>query len=666
MAGGSKDLRYNVAVDASDASSSLKKLGTDVKKTAKDIESGFDDSASAGDKFKATVDELSGKLASEFKTAAQAADKLGTALKEAGSKMDVGDAVADLKRMGFTFEEITADADKFAQSLKQLDDVKASGIKELDAVAPGLATKLDDVNKTASSSKSVLANMIGNSAQDLGALGGIAGSTGVAIGQMGEYIADAVGEGEKLGPALMNMAKVAGPMAGLAAATYLVSNALGAIEARDKLRADDVKAFSEAIQDGDDAVAALTKRLTEAGQVLGSQTLAHGMEVFGRTEAVTDMTEDVARAGLTVQQFSQLVVGGKPAIEAWGKSMVAAGADGALIVKVGQLMLDMADDYTEGVNNAATATAFFGKTAVEEFADASDALKAWTERTAKAITFTENLERVMSGADWGAAALEGATSAMSEFSRQHFGLTDIAADAEEAFANLSKSITDNGKTFDVNTEAGRANQAALEDVATSLDTKFTAAYVDAGGSLDAFKKNAGEIADDTLKRLQKELGLSDEETAKLGVSLGLTEGDYVARFELSGAAEAQQKLDLLNVSLDDFDDPNARKAYMDAVVRGDYVLALEIAKTMAIGNQSVTYNVYTRYHVSGDRGSSGATPPEIGTGMAPPPAGAPIAAQVTNAKTAQRQLDNLTRQRTARINVALVPSNVLVRVNGGG
>lgn len=742
MAGGSRDLRYSVTVDASDATGSLKKLSSDVKKTAKDIEGGFDDSASAGDKFKSTVDELSGKLESEFKSAAKAADKLGDALKQAGSNMDVGDAISDLKRMGFTFEEITADADKFAGSLKQLDDVKAAGVKELDAVAPGLATKLDDVNKSASSSKSVLANMVGNSAQDVASLGGVAGSAGVALGQMGEYIADAVGEGEKLGSALGSMAKVAGPMAGLAVAVQLVSTYMDGIKVEEAFRSGLVDEFTTSIRETGSAVSALNEKFTDTGKI---QFTESGTGLLGLSKSVRDLTPIAAEYGVTVDSFIQnsqkgadaqkefaLSVTGATALYGDGKRSAAArsliealdqygdttkaaakhvedfnkvnvvttqtavdafNAYTKLGDPVGQFPKEferMADAMAHGMNPAAkdleATTEGLGlslgevigiagdlaKTKLDEkmnawnasTAKSADQIHAYGEELAKATARTEKFENAMSGADWGKAAVVGATKAMSAYTEEHFGLININADAQTAFDNLAKSVADNGKTFDVNTEKGRANQAALEDVARTLDTKLTAAYADAGGNLDAFKKSAGELADETLGRLQKELHLSDEQTAALGKSLGLTEGDYVARFELSGAAEAQVKLDLLNVSLDDFDDPNARKAYMDAVVQGDYVLALQIAKTMALGDKSVTYgvNVYTRYHTSGDRGSVGATPPEI---SGDPASAAPVRLAV-NTKTAEKQIAALTRPRTARINVQAVPSSVLVRVNGGG
>ena len=99
-----------------------------------------------------------------------------------------------------------------------------------------------------------------------------------------------------------------------------------------------------------------------------------------------------------------------------------------------------------------------------------------------------------SGMDWGTAGLKGAVTAMSEFTSEHNALIDINSDAQKALDDFNQSIKDNGKSFDVSTEKGRANQKALEDVAATLDVKLAAAYTSAGGDMEAFKANAAGIA----------------------------------------------------------------------------------------------------------------------------------------------------------------------------
>src|SRR4029077_10947280 len=102
------------------------------------------------------------------------------------------------------------------------------------------------------------------------------------------------------------------------------------------------------------------------------------------------------------------VVGGKPAITAWGRAMVAAGADGAEIVKVGKLMIDMSEDYAKAQDNAAKSTAFFGKTAVDAFSAANRVLQDFADRTTKGLQGLSAFGDAARSQDWGKASLDAA------------------------------------------------------------------------------------------------------------------------------------------------------------------------------------------------------------------------------------------------------------------
>ena len=209
----SKDLTYKIGVDSSQGVSGVKQFSSAVKRELKSIEGDFDDTATAGQKVATVLSAMAKDLDTELDRAAQAADALRAALGEdLASKADVGAIVGDLQRMGLSFEEIVVDADKLATSFKELDQVQVKG---LDSGLGGVNTKMGELQRSAGGSRSVLANMVGNTTQDLGALAGVAGSAGVAIGQMGEYMADAAGEGEGFGSVLKNFGTVAVPLAAI-------------------------------------------------------------------------------------------------------------------------------------------------------------------------------------------------------------------------------------------------------------------------------------------------------------------------------------------------------------------------------------------------------------------------------------------------------------------
>ena len=215
-------------------------------------------------------DRATDMLIDDLKAAERAADALGDAL---GPELrdSLGDAhldsfIADLRQAGLTFDQIEQNADDFAGSLRKMDGA-ASSVK-------GVEGKLRAMNSEGDNSRNVLANMVGNSAQDIGQLAGITGTAGVALGQMAEYAADG-------NIKLSNLAKVAGPMAGMAVAMWAVEK--GAAQAAKRSRE-----FSEAVRD--------LSRATDE-QVLRSLGAAM-MRAALDGESLTDQFRDMAEANL--------------------------------------------------------------------------------------------------------------------------------------------------------------------------------------------------------------------------------------------------------------------------------------------------------------------------------------------------------------------------------
>ena len=123
----------------------VKQFSSAVKKELKSIEGDFDATATAGQKVATVLSKMAGELDTELDRAAQAADALSAALgPELAGRADVGQLVGDLQRMGLTFEEIVADADKLAASLKEMDAVQMKGI---DSGLGGVKTKFGEIGR---------------------------------------------------------------------------------------------------------------------------------------------------------------------------------------------------------------------------------------------------------------------------------------------------------------------------------------------------------------------------------------------------------------------------------------------------------------------------------------------------------------------------------------
>jgi hypothetical protein len=217
MAGGARTLTIKFVGDSKNMTRSVK-----------DIVSTLDDTESAGKRVASAMKQLSGDAETTFADARDAADKLSRALGEdmvnqiqAGGR-SVDGYIADLQRFGLTFDDVRTDVDELADAIRKVETTKAS-IDGLKAPLKDVDTNLQQVRDSGDQSRSVLANMVGNSAQDLGALGGVAGTAGMAIGQLAEYATEG-------NINMSGLAKVAGPMAGVSVAVIGISWAMGKLK----------------------------------------------------------------------------------------------------------------------------------------------------------------------------------------------------------------------------------------------------------------------------------------------------------------------------------------------------------------------------------------------------------------------------------------------------
>ena len=190
--------------------------------------------------------------------------------------------------------------------------------------------------------------------------------------------------------------------------------------------------------------------------------------------------------------------------------------------------------YQEIVSEAAVAN--------EEAADTAQALAEQQEATTAGA---RELADALGSIDWQEAEVAGATSAMASYTDGMFAVDNATQSVEEAFAKFAAAVGDGALNLDVTTEAGRRQQDALEGIANALDTQFVQAFDAANGSQEAFMASATEIGDATLARLADQLNLSTDQVDQLREALGLTEGDYEARFQLSADETAIERLQLL-------------------------------------------------------------------------------------------------------------------------
>jgi len=294
-------LSYKVDVDTGQAVRDLARLGTAGADAGRDIADGFDTAKSAS---KAALDALNNELDNVESSAKATADAV--AAIKAHLTVDVDDAkvagfVSDLRgKMGVAFDDITADAKQFADVLE-----RGVNLDRTTSEIRGVGTELEHVRGEADQSRSVLANMAGNATQDLGELGGVAGTLGVTIGQLAEYATEG-------GIGLKGLAAVAGPMAGLAAASAVASSVIGGFRDRAEAAKEHMEKLNEIFVEGGDVVGHYAEMIADVGTVsVDSQaSLADvGSEILGIGDNVEDVTDTLDAAGVTLREYSRGVTG---------------------------------------------------------------------------------------------------------------------------------------------------------------------------------------------------------------------------------------------------------------------------------------------------------------------------------------------------------------------
>lgn len=542
------------------------------------------------------------KLNLEARATAVAAEELGRALgPELAARADMTAVVSELKALGLTAEQVTTNADELAAKLKEVDSPDLGGkLGQALGTARGETEKLAD---SARGANSAMANMIGNSVQDLGALGGVAGSAGVALGQMAEYAADAKLGGEGLASSLGSMAKVAGPIAGLAFAMQLMGDAMAAAQASRAFDAANTQQYFDALREGTSIVSSFNDEIRETGELqYRSQTGGGFLGMFSSTK---DLLPILERTNTEVRDFNQIVDeyvaagdGSAEANDRWREALEARGVselDAIAIVKAANQEADARVAATERQQRSAEA---LGTTvedlaaaeelaagvtkamalAQEEQARAAEEQRRAMEQTALAA---QEYATIVRGNDWGRSTLEGATAGAQAFADAQFGLVNIASEAEAAYDALNAAIEANGYTFDLNTDAGRANSAALQDLYQSTIPAMAKAYADAGGDLSTFAANMDGVRQGVMAQLREETSLTEDQIVDLVNQMGLIPENTRSQFEMMGVEDANAKLALLSGVLGSLPADVQRQVTL-SILAGDPQAALDAIQS-AVG-----------------------------------------------------------------------------------
>jgi hypothetical protein len=498
----SDNYSYRVGFDADtsgldEAVTAVQDLDTALQEVAdKPIEFDVDDA-----KVKAALDTLNTGLdqtETEVEGTIAAVKALGDVLGPSFDSTRLEGFVTDLRQMGVEFDQIEANAKEFADVIQRVDNVKMTALEGgLDRVGTGL----DRVRSNSDQSRSVLANMAGNSAQDLGELGGVVGTLGVGIGQLAEYAVDG-------NIALSNLAKVAGPMLGVAAAGLLVNKAVGDMAKVSESASARVDVFTEALIEGRDAWEDFREQVEETGELTFEDDGIFGTGFGG---AVRNVIPHLATLGLTLEDFQRIVEdpameeGFRDLLEQWKET----GSVGTVTANALLQVLDAVDQYQASAADGATAAADINTVLVETASSLDDVNAAWAASGDSVGNLNDLWSKLLadmadgriddSAAAWDRLrdVLDLSQEEMADLARQKLAdkleadaeaAAELAArldDARQAIADLLSEDLDVGSIIGEALDAQdfrldfQAAKVAVDDAFEELQ-----AYVDENGPLD--------------------------------------------------------------------------------------------------------------------------------------------------------------------------------------
>lgn len=478
----------------------LKGAAGEVRKAFLMMQSDINDTRSASEKLAAAQKQVAASMKKDMEAIAAAADvvrdSLGPEMTAAieSSGRSVEDQVQEWRKLGLTLDEIKMDSAQLADGMKALDGAARQGVG---AVGDGFKKLNTDVDQ----SRSVMANFAGNAVQELPLVSGAFGPLNMALSQFVEY-------GVEGNINMKNLAATAGPMAGVAAAIAYINNQLALMKAKEAFDADRVKDYSEIVNQSGDSVANFAEHLREVGKVEAT-TWGNAGNPFA--DATVDITKKVLEAGLTVDQYSKLIVGGGAAIEAWAAAQLAAG--NSIDKDLFMHLLDDAVAYKNGIESAAVTNEFLATTQ----ADVNEAVREFLNQKDPIAAFPDEFRRIAQ------SLADGVQPSVEDVNRVTAGLnitTDQAISIASTYADtLAGQQVDALEAVREATEEAEQAQRDLNDAQMStIDAGFAAR--DAQDQYTESLERLGTAVDDP-KTAVDELRQAQDDAAQAAIAMAV-------------------------------------------------------------------------------------------------------------------------------------------------
>lgn len=296
--------------------------------------------------------------------------------------------------------------------------------------------------------------------------------------------------GEQFGQALAGLAPAVRPLSE-AFAQILSATGPALQEAIARISAG-IQELSASIQEHPNALPDLIRGIGELFQLL-----SEGLTIFNNLNGMfEDLTGGFSLVDGVIKSLQFSVSALLTPFSALQKGMEAVGLKAKDMNREVQISAETSKLWTQGLNESQIAAVGSGTAAdvlgpkVESLATKFERQKRATDGLIESLFRLQNIQLQLSGAQ---------------------------ISFQEALDNAAASLKDNGKTLDINTEKGRANKRALDEVARAANGQ-TQAIIESNGGLSKAYKSAA-TAREGFVRLAVQMGATKPQAEAMARSL---------------------------------------------------------------------------------------------------------------------------------------------------
>lgn len=403
-------------------------------------------------------------------------------------KLDTLDDPHEIRATSDQINSLSGDLDRVTGKLKELSSTDVAP-----NVSPNTRQGLDKMVTGADQAQSAVANLAGNVGQDMGAMIGITGSAGVALGQFAEYFTETAVKAREAGQGIGEAGKAFAAALAPVAALIAISSSIGSIfqaaadradrlaEATDllaKSAGQSTTAIADSLRENADAMRNFDAdaRTAWGGFVEGATAAANAIPLLGSlipddaAQNISDVAQAFSDAGISAFDLAEAFKGGRDIIGAYATSLEIAAEQGKITsdqLSAGKQQLEV---WATAADNAEGSAGFFATTIDElnqMIADAGDPLTQYTDQWK---TLMDDMRDGKVTSQAAADAVDVLSKALGKTPDQiraiaQAGLDDQLQAQADAAKEAAQAYTDQAAGIQAATDAAQA----YSDVVSSTD-----------------------------------------------------------------------------------------------------------------------------------------------------------------------------------------------------